>query len=63
MEYPLHILVQGVFLLCRRNQLAGGCMACFGLGLLVATCFESLFFCGCLGALLMGGGILVIVKR
>lgn len=43
--------------------MAGGCLACFGLGLLVATCFESLFFCGCLGALLMGGGILVIVKR
>lgn len=63
MEYPLHSVVQGVFFMCRRNQLAGGCLTCFGLGLLVATCFESLFLCGCLGALLMGGGFFVIVKK
>lgn len=57
------MLVQGVFFMCRRNQLAGASLASFGFGLLIATCFESLFFCGCVGVILIGGGFLVLVKK
>lgn len=49
--------------MCRRNQLAGACAACFGLGLLVATCFESLFLCGCIGVVLIGGGCFVFIRK
>lgn len=49
--------------MCRRNQLAGASLASFGFGLLIATCFESLFFCGCVGVILIGGGFLVLVKK
>ena len=49
--------------MCRRNQLAGGCLSCFGLGLLIATCFESVFFCGCLGVIVICGGFLVIIRK
>lgn len=35
----------------------------FGLGLLVAGLFESVFFCGCIGVGLILGGIVVVQKK
>lgn len=61
--HPLHRLMQGVFCVCRRNQLAGGCLICFGFGMLLASCIESVFFCCCMGVILAGGGFLVLVKK
>lgn len=49
--------------MCRRNQLAGGCLACLGVGMLIATFFESMLLCGCIGVLMVGGGILVISRK
>ena len=41
----------------------GACAACFGLGLLIATCFESAFLCGCLGVIMICGGGVIIVRK
>lgn len=49
--------------MCRRNQLAGACGICFGLGLLIATCFESLFLCGCVGVIFIGVGFFGFVRK
>ena len=49
--------------MCRRNQLLGACASCFGLGMLLATCFESMFLCGCIGVILICGGGVILVKR
>ena len=49
--------------MCRRNQLIGMVLLGFGAGLLVASFFESLFFCGCLGLITMTGGVIVIRKK
>lgn len=46
--------------MCRRNQLWGVALVAFGLGLMLASLFESTFFCGCVGvvAIVVGVGIL-----
>ena len=49
--------------MCRRNQIFGVAMAGFGLGLLVAGFFDSVFFCGCLGFGIAVVGILVVLKK
>lgn len=49
--------------MCRRNQLCGVGMLCFGLGLLVAGFFESVFFCGCLGVGVIITGFVVLQKK
>lgn len=59
----LHKFLAGGVSMCRRNQLCGVGMMCFGLGLLVAGFFESVFFCGCLGVGVMIAGLAVIQKK
>jgi len=49
--------------MCRKNQMLGAAAAGFGLGLLIATCFESMFFCGCIGAVLLAVGCLVFLRK
>lgn len=49
--------------MCRRNQLAGVALMAFGLGLLVAGFFESVFFCGCIGVGMIVCGIMVVQKK
>lgn len=49
--------------MCRRKQLCGIGMIGFGLGLLVASFIESVFFCGCLGFGLAVVGILVVQRK
>ena len=48
---------------CRKNQLLGVALMAFGLGLLLATFFESGLFCGCLGFGVAAVGIVVLQKR
>ena len=42
--------------MCRKNQLRGFCLSCFGLGLIVGHCLESWMMscCGGIGILLLG---------
>jgi hypothetical protein len=49
--------------MCRKNQLFGIFAVGFGLGLLLAICFESMFFCGCLGAILLAVGCFLFLRR
>lgn len=49
--------------MCRRNQLFGVALAAFGLGLLLASCLESGFLCGCFGVIAMVLGILMLQKK
>lgn len=49
--------------MCRKNQLLGVALASFGLGLLVAGCFGSLFFCGCVGIVVIVIGIGILQKK
>lgn len=49
--------------MCRRNLLLGIFLAGFGLGLLAACFFESGFFCGCFGLVLIGTGLFVINRK
>lgn len=49
--------------MCRRNQLLGIALAGFGLGLLMACFFESGFFCGCIGLIAIGVGLMIVRHR
>lgn len=49
--------------MCRRNQLLGVALMAFGLGLLVAGFFESVFFCGCMGIGIVVVGVVVVKKK
>lgn len=49
--------------MCRRNQLLGVLIAGIGIGLLMASLFESGFFCSCVGICLIVSGVLVLQKR
>ncbi len=49
--------------MCRRNQLLGVALAAFGLGLLAASLFESVLFCGCCGLGCVFVGIIVLQKK
>lgn len=49
--------------MCRRNQLLGIGLFGFGLGLLAAGLFESVFFCGCVGVGFLLVGVIVIQKK
>lgn len=49
--------------MCRKNQLIAVAAAAFGLGLLVATCFESMFLCGCIGVVLIAIGVFFWGKK
>jgi len=50
-------------MMCRKNQLLGVTLLGFGLGLLVASFFETGFLCGCLGLIAMTAGILCTQKK
>jgi membrane-bound ClpP family serine protease len=49
--------------MCRKNQLIGVALAAFGLGLLVASFFESPFFCGCIGLIALAAGVVILQKK
>ena len=49
--------------MCRRNQLWGVALMAFGIGLLMASLFESTFFCGCVGAVAVAVGVGVLQKK
>ena len=49
--------------MCRRNQLFGVALLGFGVGLLVASFFESGLFCGCLGLMIMVAGVICLQKK
>ena len=49
--------------MCRRNQLWGVAAMAFGLGVLMASLFESAFFCGCVGVVAIVVGIGVLQKK
>ena len=49
--------------MCRRNQLCGVALMAFGVGLLSAGFFESVFFCGCLGIGFVVLGVVVTQKK
>ncbi len=49
--------------MCRRNQIWGLALAAFGLGLLVAAFFESIWFCGCVGLGCVAVSVVVLQKK
>ncbi len=49
--------------MCRRNQLWGVALMAFGIGLLMASLFESTFFSGCVGAVAIAVGVGVLQKK
>lgn len=49
--------------MCRKNQLLGVALMAFGLGLFIATFFESALFCGCLGFGVVAVGVVVTQKK
>ena len=49
--------------MCRRKQMFGVALLGFGVGLLVASFFESGFFCGCLGLMIMVAGVVCLQKK
>lgn len=55
--------MQGVFFMCRREQLHGTCLCCFGIGLLTGCWIEGQFWQICLGICLIGAGSLVLLKK
>lgn len=50
---PCIRFVQGVFFMCRKNQLCGCALVAFGFGLLIGTLLESGFFSFCAGVSIM----------
>ena len=60
MKHSLHTIVQGVFFMCRKNQLLGSVLIAFGLGLLIGIRLEGGFLCHCVcfGVIAVGGGLL-----
>ena len=63
MLHPLHKHVQGVFFMCRRNQLMGVALLCFGLGLLVGCRLETGLARICLSVIGIGGGFLLLQQK
>jgi hypothetical protein len=57
------MVAQGVFSLCRKNQLTGVAALAFGAGLLLCCWFESEFMRSCLGVALIGWGIFLLQKK
>jgi hypothetical protein len=55
--------MQGGGNMCRKNLTIGIALAAFGAGLLVASFFETPFFCGCLGLMIMVAGVVILKKR
>ena len=53
-QTSLAYTVQGVFFMCRKKQLQGWCLVCFGFGLMLGQCLDSWLWCS------MGGLFLVI---
>ena len=43
------MLLQGVLIMCRRNQLCGLGMLCFGIGLLIGLWVNCGFLAHCIG--------------
>jgi hypothetical protein len=55
--------MQGVFSLCRRNQVIGIAAMALGAGLLLCFCFESDFMRCCAGVVLIGSGFVMLQKK
>ena len=49
--------------MCRKNLLLGCSLVAFGLGMLVASFFESGFSSGLLGVAIIVAGILLLRKK
>lgn len=49
--------------MCRRNQLFGGCLIAFGLGILIGLCLESGFICGCIGISGVTAGLFLLQQK
>ena len=49
--------------MCRKNQLHGCCIGCFGLGLILGHCLESWLLCCCGGVSLLVLGFCVLRRR
>lgn len=63
MMHPLHRLLQGVYFMCRQNQLWGCVLLAFGLGLLFGLWLNSGFLAHCIGFGLMICGCAVMKKK
>jgi hypothetical protein len=55
MQHPLHRIVQGVFFMCRQQQLYGWMAVAFGVGILAGNAIDSGFW-----AFMVGGGAIVV---
>ena len=49
--------------MCRKNQMRGGCMIAFGLGLLLGQWIDSAFLCILAGLMLVTLGWCVLRQR
>lgn len=49
--------------MCRREQLRGLVMLGVGIGLLLGCWMESSFWQVCIGICLLGGGVLVLIRK
>ena len=56
-------MMRGVNAMCRRNFLHGGCLVCFGLGLLIGHWLSSWLLCGCGGMGLVILGLMIMKRR
>ena len=55
--------MQGVFFVCRKNQLLGGMLMAFGLGLLMGKCLEAGFMSTFFGLAIVVGGVAVMRQK
>ena len=62
-EAPLAYAMQGVFFVCRKNQLLGGMLIAFGLGLLMGKCLEASFMSTFFGLAIVVGGVMVVRQK
>ena len=49
--------------MCRKKQLHGWCLLCFGLGLMIGHCVNTWLFCGFGGLVLIVLGFCVMRQR
>ena len=55
--------MRGVFFMCRQNEMYGGCLLAFGLGVLVGTWLTSSLLCHLFGIGMIFLGFYVLRKR
>ncbi len=49
--------------MCRKQQLQGWCLVCFGFGLMVGHCIDAWLYCGLGGFLLVVFGFFCMGRR